>query len=160
MRDAFAISICLAMLVLSVPAMAASYRIAAIVDGDTIIVEPAKGGDRATVRLYGIDAPELDQPHGTAARLFLMSKARFKRADVRPTMQDKDRYGRIVAIVEIPGVGILQEMLLKSGLAWVYPQYCTDCGAWDAMQEEAKKRGKGLWARGEAVEPWEWRRGK
>ena len=160
MRAAFTILACLAILGLSVPAVAASYRIAAIVDGDTIIVEPAKGGDRTTVRLYGIDAPELDQPHGTAARLFLISKARFKRDDVRPAMQDKDRYDRIVAIVEIPGVGILQELLLKSGLAWVYPQYCIDCDAWKAMQEEAKNRGKGLWARGEAIEPWEWRRGK
>ena len=160
MRTVPAIVICLAVLVLSVPAFAASHRIADIVDGDTLIVEPAKGGERTTVRLYGVDAPELDQPHGTAARLFLISKARFKRVDVRPTMQDKDRYGRIVAIVEIPGVGILQEMLLKSGLAWVYPQYCQDCGAWESMQEEAKNRGKGLWARGAAVEPWEWRRGK
>ncbi|MCL2122715.1 MAG: thermonuclease family protein [Desulfovibrionaceae bacterium] len=147
-------------LAVTVPAFAASYRIADVIDGDTLIIEPAKGGKRTRVRLHGIDAPELDQPHGTAARLYLISKARFKRADVRQTRHDKDRYGRIVAIVEIPGLGILQELLLQAGLAWVYPQYCGDCGEWEAMQEEAKRRGKGLWAREGAVEPWEWRRGR
>jgi len=156
--------LCLCLFLLTTPAHSAQYRVVAVSDGDTITVEPRHGGDRVKVRLYGIDAPELDQPHGTAARLFVVNKARFKRVDVRPVQQDKDSYGRIVAVVEIPGVGVLQEILLKAGLAWVNPHYCMDCGAWKAMQSEARARRRGLWARkdieGKAVPPWEWRKGK
>jgi len=62
--------------------------------------------------------------------------------DIPPTPQRKDRYGRIVAIVEIPGAGILQERLLEAGLAWVYPQYCKDCVAWEAIATEARRQRK------------------
>ena len=59
-----------------------------------------------------------------------------------------------------PRQGILQELLLQEGLAWVYPQYCKDCKAWEAMQAKARKHGKGLWADEGPVVPWDWRRQK
>jgi len=96
----------------------------AVSDGDTITVEPIEGGDRAKVRLHGIDAPELRQPYGEAAKAFTLNMTLFKEIEVRPEPQGTDRYGRIVAIVEIPGAGILQELLLEAGLAWVYTAYC------------------------------------
>jgi len=55
-------------------------------------------------------------------------------------------------------VGILQEMLLKAGLAWVYPQCCRGCKEWEAMQAAAKAQGMGLWIAGKSAPPWEWRR--
>jgi len=149
-------------LFLAVPALAEPYRVVEVADGDTFTVEPRFGGYRAKVRLYGIDAPELRQPHGAAARRFVINAVLFKEVDVQPTPQGKDRYGRIFAIVVLEGGAVLQEMLLQAGLAWVYPQYCKDCKKWEAMQAEAKAQQRGLWARkgveGKAVPPWEWRK--
>jgi endonuclease YncB( thermonuclease family) len=146
-----------AVLIMSQLAQAAQYRVVDVADGDTITVEPVQGGDRAKVRLHGIDAPELRQPYGQAAKAFVINSALYKTADVMPTPQGKDRYGRIVAVVEIPGAGLLQELLLSEGLAWVYTRYCKDCGAWIALQVAAKAKRKGLWGDSAPVPPWEWR---
>ena len=143
-------------LLLSVPAYAAPYRVVAVADGDTITVEPVQGGDRSRVRLAGIDAPELRQPYGQAARVFVSEAVLYKK--VHLISERSDRYGRIVAVVEIPGVGVLQELLLEAGLAWVWPRYCRDCKKWEAMQAKAKAQGIGLWADKKPVEPWEWRK--
>ena len=49
-------------------------------------------------------------------------------------------------------------MLLQNGMAWVYPQYCKGCAAWEPLQGEARAQGKGLWADKNAIPPWEWRK--
>jgi len=51
---------------ISIPAFAEQFRVVAVSDGDAITIEPLEGGDRAKVRLHGIDAPELRQPYGQA----------------------------------------------------------------------------------------------
>ena len=159
LTKALALLLCLA---LAVPALAEPYRVVEVADGNTITVEPRLGGNRVKVRLYGIAAPELRQPHGQAARRCVINAVLYKQVDVQPTQQDKDRYGRLIAVVALPDGTILQEMLLQAGLAWVYPQYCKDCAEWEAMQAEAKAQKRGLWARkgveGKAVPPWEWRK--
>ncbi|MDR2075621.1 MAG: thermonuclease family protein [Desulfovibrio sp.] len=140
------------------PALAWEARIVAVTDGDTLTVEPAKGGDRIKVRLHGIDAPESRQPYGQAAKGFVNGIALYKRAEV--DAKSRDRYGRTVAIVTVPGKGVLQELLLDAGLAWVYPQYCKSCSAWEARQAAARKARKGLWADSDPVPPWKWRKDK
>jgi endonuclease YncB( thermonuclease family) len=146
------------LLLISIPAHAAQYRVVAVSDGDTLTIEPVQGGDRAKVRLHGIDAPELRQPYGQAVKALVVNTALFKEVDVRPSQQGKDRYGRIVAVVDVPGAGILQELLLEAGLAWVWPRYCRDCGAWEAIQAKARDERRGLWADENPVAPWEWRK--
>ena len=93
-------------------------RVVDVADGDTITVEPAKGGNRVKVRLHGIDAPELRQPYGQTAKSFVAEATLFKIVNVRPTPQRTDRYGRTVAVVELLD-GVLQELLLEAGLAWI-----------------------------------------
>ena len=141
-------------------AQAAPHRVVDVADGDTVTIEPVHGGARAKVRLHGIDCPEMGQPYGQAAKAYVVKTALYKTVDVQVTPQGKDRYGRVVAVIEIPGVGILQELLLKEGLAWVWPQYCKDCKAWEAMQAKARAQGKGLWAGNKPIEPWVWRKRK
>ena len=154
----FLLALCL--LLVSPAAYAGEYLVVAVSDGDTITVEPLQGGDRAKVRLHGIDAPELRQPYGQAAKIFVINTVLYKEVDIRPTPQGTDRYGRIVAIVDVPNYGILQELLLEAGLAWVYPAYCKDCSSWEAMQAEARRLRKGLWTDESPVEPWKWRKRK
>ena len=144
-------------LLLAAPALADSCRVVEVLAGDTLTVEPVEGGDRGKVRLHGIDAPEMRQPYGQAAQVFVINAVLYKTVDIRPAAQGKDHDGRIMAVVEIPGVGILQELLLTEGLARVSPQLCKDCDAWEALQEEARGKRKGLWG-GEPAEPWEWSR--
>jgi endonuclease YncB( thermonuclease family) len=145
---------------ISIPAFAELYRVVAVSDGDTLTIEPIEGGDRAKVRLHGIDAPELRQPYGEAAKTFTLEAVLFKEIDVRPMPQGTDRYGRMVAIVEIPGSGILQELLLEAGLVWVYPNYCKNCGDWETIQEQARGQRIGLWTDENPIEPWEWRKSR
>ena len=142
---------------LSVPAYAANFRVVEVTDGDTITIEQINGGKRAKVRLYGIDCPEMGQPYSEEAKAFVVQMALHKAVDIRETQQGRDSQGRFVVIVDIPGVGSLQDMLIYAGLAWVYTQWCQNCGTWEAMQREARAQRRGLWAGNKPVPPWEWR---
>ena len=148
----------LSLLVLSVSALAWEARVVDVADGDTITVEPIQGGNRVKIRLHGIDAPETKQSYGQAAKGFVNNVALYKVVDVQPTPQGSDRYGRIVAVVVIPGIGILQELLLERGLAWVYPRYCKNCTNWEAIQTQAQSQQRGLWTDKDPIPPWEWRK--
>jgi endonuclease YncB( thermonuclease family) len=72
---------------------------------------------------------------------------------------DVDRYGRTVGIVQIEDV-ILNEELVKAGLAWVYTRYCTQpiCERWKVLEKEAREAKRGLWADPHAIPPWEYRK--
>ena len=152
--------LCFCLLLVIQEAHASSYRVVAVSDGDTIVIEPIQGGHRAKVRLHGIDAPELRQPYGQAAKTFVLNTVLYKEVDIHQASQGTDRYGRIVAIVDVPGTGILQELLLDAGLAWVWSKYCLDCGEWEGLQANAARLDKGLWADKKPTEPWEWRKRK
>ena len=143
---------------LPAPALAAMQRVVDVANGDTIMIGSLHGGDRARVRLHGIACPEMNQPYGQAAKTYILRLVRNKLVDVEPAPQGKDQYGRVVAIVHVPGAGVLQELLLQEGLAWVYPQHCKNCGAWEAMQAQARREKKGLWAGENPVPPWQWRK--
>lgn len=146
-------------LFLGVPvAYAEQYRVVAVSDGDTITIEPIQGGDRTKVRLHGIDAPELRQPHGQVAKTFVRDAVLYKEVDIHSTPQGTDRYGRVVAVVDVPGTGVLQELLIDAGLAWVWSRYCRDCDEWKSVQANARLLKKGLWKSDHPIEPWEWRK--
>jgi endonuclease YncB( thermonuclease family) len=145
-------------LLMPLTALAWEARVVDVADGDTVTVEPVKGGERIKVRLHGIDAPETRQPYGHAAKGFVSNATLYKIVDIKEAQQGKDRYGRTVAVVVIPNVGILQEMLLVNGLAWVYLQYCKNCAAWMALQNQAQGQRRGLWADKNPIPPWAWRK--
>jgi endonuclease YncB( thermonuclease family) len=71
----------------------------------------------------------------------------------------RDAYNRTVAIVKTEKGMILQEELLRAGLAWVYARYChtEECAAWIELEREARK-GFGLWQDPLALPPWIWKR--
>lgn len=152
---------------LSLPLFAQAWpaRVVDVHDADTITVEPLEGGpEHIKVRLWGIDCPELDQPGGVLARAAVTETLRFKTVDVREV--NKDRYGRTVGTVyfmEKNNVYALQQELVRAGLAWVYPQYCTrnaPCARWKAYQKSARSSARGLWQVDDPIPPWEWRKMK
>lgn len=128
-----------------------------VVDGDTLDVKGRK------IRLHGIDAPERAQTcrnaagHvvrcGDAATKTLERLVRAGRLACRTI--ETDRYGRDVARCRAGGTDV-GEALVEAGLARAYTRYSPDY----ADEEAAAKRARrGMWA-GEAVAPWDWRRGE
>ncbi len=112
------------------------------------------------VRLYGIDSPEIKQKYGLDSKKALESLINIG-DKVEIEVVNFDSYRRAVSIIKITDI-IIQEELLKSGNAWVYPQYCklSICDKWKSIQEDARLNKIGLWADEEPIAPWEFRKQK
>ena len=133
-------------------------KVVSVIDGDTIKVFNAEYG-QVKIRLYGIDSPEKGQPYGQAAGKHLVLLIAGSTIEVAPIT--KDRYGRTVGVVLDDGKNINQEMV-QSGYAWVYPQYCDKpfCDYWLLLENQAKISKLGLWQEPNQIPPWELRRTK
>ena len=141
-----------------------SYQVSRVVDGDTIII--SQGTEKLTIRLVGIDAPEVShkkhepsQPFGQAATKHLAGLVLNKTVTIQP--YGHDRYGRILAVVLLNGTNVNLEMV-KAGLAEVYrgtPAPKFDNGPYLKAEREAQAAGRGMWVQGDKyVSPREWRR--
>jgi len=135
-------------------------NVVAVADGDTVTVlrQTAAGPSQIRVRLTEVDAPELGQPWGTHARQALADKV-FGRT-VRVAADGEDRYGRLLARLQVDGLNVNREML-REGHAWVYRKHSSDI---ELVEDEhfAKRNLAGLWSlpAGERTRPWEWRAGE
>lgn len=115
-----------------------------VVDGDTLRV----GGE--TVRLQGIDAPEMGQScRGPAQTVFDCGKmvrdrarARFEGRTGRCQAIERDRYERIVAICRVGNEDVGQ-WLVQEGLAFAYRRYSM---AYDLDEKAAAVALRGLHA--------------
>jgi micrococcal nuclease len=84
------------------PAKAAwSGVVTYVVDGDTVRVRPPGGGKPVSIRLEGIDAPEICQAFGPASRDALMRRVQGKRVQVHGKRHDD--YGRLLARIDLNG---------------------------------------------------------
>jgi micrococcal nuclease len=86
-----------------------------VTDGDTITIQ------KTQVRLYGIDAPELDHPYGKQAKWAMVRLC--KGHSIRAEITDEDKYGRTVAKCFLPDGRDLSEELVKQGLAIDWPKF-------------------------------------
>jgi micrococcal nuclease len=86
-----------------------------VIDGDTITIQ------KTQVRLWGIDAPELNHPYGKNAKWALMRLC--KGHTLRAELTDEDAYGRTVAKCFLPDGRDLSEELVKQGLAIDWPKF-------------------------------------
>jgi len=148
----------------AVVTQAGEYQVSRVIDGDTIEVK--KGSVKLTIRLVGIDAPEIShkkhepgQPFSQQSTQYLAKIALNRSADVKS--YGADRYGRVLGEVFVDGNNVNLEMV-KAGLAEVYrgtPAPDQDVSPYRKAEEEARKAGKGMWAQGNKyVSPREWRR--
>ena len=148
-----------------IPAMAGgtqslTCRVNSIHDGDTLRV--TCNGQSEQVRLYCIDAPELDQrPWGREARdhLRTITPGTVQVVPKRTRYGTRDRHGRLVAEVLAGSEGrSLNLEMVGSSHAAVYPRYCTE-GRYFRIEEVARKAGAGIWRRaGDQQRPWAHRR--
>jgi endonuclease YncB( thermonuclease family) len=140
-----------------VPAFGESFTgtVVEVTDGDTVDVD--RGDDVVTVRLYGIDAPEGEQPYGAEATRLASRLAHGKRVTVEA--RDTDRYGRTVGIVTLPDGTVLNHALVAAGLAWWYEYYAPENRTLERLEARARRQDRGLWAAAEPIAPWDWRDG-
>lgn len=122
-----------------------------VLDGDTLELGHLR------IRLYGIDAPELDQrcgtpdggdwPCGTVARDRLASLVAGVEVGCEP--RERDSYGRLIARCAANGHD-LGARLVGEGLAWAYLAFSHHYAEAEA---EARGAGIGIW-QGEALAAW------
>lgn len=131
-------------------------KVVGVTDGDTI--KAIINGFETRIRLYGIDAPEKAQSFGQVATSALKQAITGHAVTVQAI--DQDRYGRPVALVFADGTNI-NEIMVRSGNAWVYRQYCREyfCRSWSTLEATAREAKLGLWQE-EAEPPWNYRKKK
>ena len=132
-----------------------SFRVVAVIDGDTLDVE-AHDGDHAStrVRVWGIDCPELARDRRAAEPWADHAAERARDLaygeSVRLRLQAhrvRDRFGRLLAFVELPGGRDLAGTLLREGLAVADDRWPHDrLSAYAQLEAEARHAGRRLWA--------------
>lgn len=124
-----------------------------VTDGDTLWVQARQGGEPRKIRLSGIDAPEICQVHGEAARQALLSLVSGQAVLVTPLR--KDDYGRLLARIAVQGQDVGAWMVLN-GHAWSY-HYQHSAGPYAQQEAWARSQAVGLW-RAPAMQPGIFRR--
>ena len=119
-----------------------------MVDGDTIVV----GEER--VRLIGIDTPESVKP-GTPVECFAREASAFlerlvegRRVRLELDVEERDRYGRLLAYVYRDDLFVNAEMVAR-GYATVatFPPNVRHVQRFLRLQRDARANGRGLWGR-------------
>jgi micrococcal nuclease len=111
-------------------------------DGDTLWVQPDAGGPPRKLRIDGIDAPEICQAGGEAARAVLIRRALHQQVEVQVIRHDV--YGRGLARLQIHGDD-LGAQLVQEGQAWSY-RWRGDAGPYAAQEAVARQSRLGLFA--------------
>ncbi len=121
----------------------------AVVDGDTLVVETA--GGQLTVHLAEVDAPELDQPSGPAARDAL--GALLLEREVTMVQVAPPAAGGVTARVAVAGqdAGLAQ---VAAGLAWTAETRDEQLALAAIV---ARSNRVGLWQEERPIPPWAWR---
>jgi endonuclease YncB( thermonuclease family) len=130
--------------------------VAEIVDGDTLRV------GATTVRLSGIDAPEVGQACerragrpwrcDEAATDMLAELADLQRIEC--DVEGSDQYGRMIATCFVDGEN-LNAALVEAGLAWAFVRYAD---TFVAAEAAARRAQLGVWRDGSTpTPPWEYR---
>jgi len=128
-------------------------RVVKVVDGDTIAV--LVGERREKVRYIGVDTPETRhaskgvQCFGRAASAFNERLLRGERVRLERDVEERDRYGRLLAYVYRVSDGLfVNAELVRQGYAQVLTiaPDVRHSARFEALAREARRRGRGLWA--------------
>jgi endonuclease YncB( thermonuclease family) len=137
-------------------------RVVGVLDGNTLSVSNTSTGQQVYVRLRGIDAPEMQQPGGAAARQSLASLVAGK--TVRVEFKSTDKMGTVEGRVVLNGddVNLAQ---LGAGMAWFHTAYYNELSddqkkLYRDAEAEARKARRGLWKDDAPSPPWEYRAAK
>lgn len=129
-------------------------RVTRVPDGDTLWVKPLAGGTYRKLRLDGVDAPEICQDGGVAAREALTT--RLLEQTVTVTERRRDDYGRALVRLKHRGEDVAG-WLVREGWAWSYRWRHSD-GPFAIEEVLARKDRKGIFASAAAENPRDFRK--
>ncbi len=127
-------------------------RVVRVVDGDTVRVR--LGGREEAVRLIGVDTPESVKPgspvecYGKAASSFTRRALGGRRVRVVRDVEERDRYGRLLAYVYRVSDGRFHNAaLVREGYAQplTIPPNVRHAATFRRLGREAREAGRGLW---------------
>lgn len=131
-----------------------SATILYVIDGDTIKVN--LNGEEISVRLLGIDTPEIHNPkvkkecYGEEAKLALeeLLKNHTEVNLVKDSIQsDKDIYERLLRYIYLPNRTDVNAYMVEKGFAKVYTKVKSDREReFMLLQQEAQNSNLGLWS--------------
>ncbi len=139
------------------PSEVTKVRVVGVIDGDTI--EVARPGARTErVRLLGVDTPEIEHPDappgsrgadecfGPEAATFTREELAGREVALRFDVVRRDRYGRLLALVESGGERF-NDRLLREGYArlLVIAPNGRHARAMLDAELDARHAGRGLW---------------
>ncbi len=129
--------------------LAGSARVRYVIDGDTIVLSNGK-----KVRYLGINAPEIPhkdsprgEPLGMAAKEFNKDLVEGKVVHLEYGRVKRDRFGRLLAFVFLRDGRMVNELLVRKGLAFVclFDKHLKYRQRLLSAQREAITRGVGIW---------------
>ena len=129
-------------------------RVSHVFDGDTLWVQPSGGGRTRKLRILGIDAPEICQNGGVAARDAL--RQRLSGQTVTVHEHRRDTYGRPLVDVALGNQDIAAWMV-QQGWAWSY-RWHDDPGPFAREEAVARSKHRGIFREASAEEPRDFRR--
>lgn len=141
------------------PLAAETGVVGEIFDGDTLSV--VIDGERATVRLIGIDAPERNHPtigkeyYGNESAAFLSSLCLGKTVRLEKGEEDVDRYNRLLRFVHLPPPDgrLLNLEMIRAGMARAYTRFpFSRREEFVEAENLARRDGRGLWKDGGSAE--------
>jgi len=130
-------------------------KVIRILDGDTMEIlykcKPIK------VRLSHIDCPEKrgSQPFGNNAKKALSDLCFGQNVTVYGEKYDRNK--RLIAIVVNHKKQIVNQEMIKRGMAWHFKRYSKDL-LYARLELEARRNKIGLWRDSNPVAPWDWRK--
>lgn len=137
----------------SKPELNGFYRVMQVYDGDTISL--LKDGERVSVRLIGIDSPEVDTPYTKAECFGSEASAHAKtlldgqmvRIETDPTQDMYDVYQRLLAYVYLQDGTFVNEHLVAEGFAreYTFKEPYVHQALFKTDEAAAKDAKKGLW---------------
>jgi hypothetical protein len=112
-----------------------------IIDGDTFRLETGE-----TVRLIGIDAPELSQPGGEVSREYLAHLLLGNPITLERGYEDSDKYNRLLRFVYIGDLCINEEMIRQGYAEARYLSENPIREYYLQLEREAEDKKAGLWS--------------
>lgn len=130
-------------------------RVVQVIDGDTVRADFEDGPGNQPVRYIGIDTPELanpehgEQPFGREATNENEELVAGKRVCLEKDISETDRFGRFLRYVWLDDGTLVNEQLVREGLAVVMtvPPDVRYAERFLEAQRAAREDGAGQWGR-------------
>lgn len=130
-------------------------KVIRILDGDTM--EILYKNTPIKIRLAHIDCPEKrgSQPYGNNAKKALSDLCFGQQVTVYGEKYDRNK--RLIAVVVNIKKQVINQEMIKQGMAWHFKRYSKD-ESYAKLELIARKNKTGLWQDPNPTPPWNWRK--